>query len=92
MPSYVIVQSLARIGDTVDATLCDLDLAGSPDRGTDVPVRVRRISERTLCVDDEPRRIIWSEGETVSLKFWLMAAKASAIASAARPWRGLRGC
>jgi hypothetical protein len=71
--------------------LCDPSVAGFPDRRTDVPVHVRLVSEQTLCVDGEPRRIVWSEGETVSLKFWLMAANASAIASAARPWRGLRG-
>jgi len=58
MPSYVIVQSLGRIGETVEATLCDLNAAGFPDRQTDVPVRVRLVSEQVLSVDDEPRGII----------------------------------
>jgi len=75
MPSYVIVRS-ARIGETVAATLCDLTVAGSPDRGTDVPVRVRRISEKTLCVDDEPRRIIWGVAENGALTFLVDGGKA----------------
>ena len=57
-----MVRSLGRIGETVEATLCDPGVAGFPDRRTDVPVRVRRTSEQTLCVDGEPRRIIWGEG------------------------------
>ena len=75
MPSYVIMQSAARIGDTVEAILCDLGVAGSPDRGTDVPVRVRRISEKTLCVDDEPRRIIWGVGENGAITFLVDGGK-----------------
>jgi hypothetical protein len=62
MPSYVIMQSAGRIGDTVEAILCDLNAAGFPDRQTDVPVRVRLVSEQVLSVDDEPRGIIWGEG------------------------------
>src|SRR5215472_6861577 len=62
MPSYVITQSSGRIGETIEATLCDPGVTGFPDRRTDVPVRVRRTSEQTLCVDGEPRRIIWGEG------------------------------
>jgi hypothetical protein len=92
MPSYVIMQqSAGRIGDTVEAILCDLNAAGSPDRGTDVPVRVRRISEKTLYVDDEPRGLFGAWGKMVPSPFWLMAAKASAIANGASPWRKLRG-
>ena len=49
---YVIVPS--GIGETA---------GGTPDRRRDVPVRVRLVSERVLCVDDERRAIIWSEGE-----------------------------
>jgi hypothetical protein len=61
MPSYVIVQSgFDRIGETIDATLCDRSVVGFPDRRTDVPVRVRLISEQVLSVDDDPRAIIWS--------------------------------
>jgi hypothetical protein len=64
MPAYVIMQSLGRIGETieVEAILCEPGVAGFPDRRTDVPVRVRRTSEQALCVDGEPRRIIWGEG------------------------------
>jgi hypothetical protein len=76
MPSYVIMQeSAGRIGDTVEAILCDLNAAGSPDRGTDVPVRVRRISEKTLYVDDEPRRIIWGVGENGAVTFLVDGGK-----------------
>jgi hypothetical protein len=53
MPSYVIVQSAGRIGETVEATLCDLGVAGFPDRRTDVPIRVRPVSEQVLSVDDD---------------------------------------
>jgi hypothetical protein len=76
MPSYVIVQSAGRIGETVEAILCDLGVGGSPDRGTDVPVRVRRTSEKTLCVDDEARRIIWSVGENGVVTFLVDGGKA----------------
>ena len=62
MPAYVITPSLGRIGETIDATLCDPSVSGYPDRRTDVPVRVRRVSEQTLLVDGAPRRIIWSMG------------------------------
>jgi hypothetical protein len=62
MPSYVIVQRLGRIGETVEATLCAPGVLGFPDRRTDVPVRVRLVSEQVLSVDDEPRGIIWGEG------------------------------
>jgi len=69
MPAYVIASSLGRIGETVEATLCDLDITGSPDRRSDVPVRVRRTSEKMLCVDGEPRRIISSEGVNGAVTF-----------------------
>jgi hypothetical protein len=63
MPSYVTVQSgFNKIGDTVEATLCDIGVLGFPDRRTNVPVRVRLVSGEVLCVDDELRRIISSEG------------------------------
>ena len=63
MPSFVIAQSgFGRIGETIEATLCDPSVAGFPDRKTDVPIQVRLVSEQTLCVDGEPRQIIWSEG------------------------------
>jgi hypothetical protein len=65
MPSYVIVQSAGRIGETVEATLCDLGVAGFPDRRTDVPIRVRRVSEQVLSVDDDSCAIIWSVESTV---------------------------
>src|SRR5215472_12276777 len=61
MPSYVITQS-GRIGETIDATLCDPSVTGFPDRGTDVPVQARLVSGQVLAIDGEPRRIIWSEG------------------------------
>lgn len=57
MPSYVITtQSLGRVGETIEATMCDLNVTGFPDRGTDVPVRVRLVSEQVLSVDDDPPR------------------------------------
>jgi hypothetical protein len=56
------MQSAGRINETVEAILCDLNAAGFPDRQTDVPVRVRLVSEQVLSVDDEPRGIIWGEG------------------------------
>jgi hypothetical protein len=76
MPSYVIVQSLGRIGETVEAILCDLNAAGFPDRQTDVPVRVRLVSEQVLCVDDEPRRVIWSVGGNGAVTFLVDGGKA----------------
>ena len=62
MPSYIITQSLGRIGETVEveAILCDPGVAGFPDRRTDVPVRAQRLSEQLLSVDGDPRGIIWS--------------------------------
>ena len=76
MPSYVIAQSLARIGETIEATLCDPNsVAGFPDRRTDVPVQVRLVSEQTLCVDGESRRIIWSEGGNGTTTFLVDGSK-----------------
>src|SRR5215469_14791586 len=69
MPALVIVQSLGRIGETIEATLCDPGVTGFPDRRTDVPVRVRLVSEQVLSVDDEPRRIISSEGRNGAVTF-----------------------
>jgi hypothetical protein len=64
MPSYVIVQSgFPKIGETIEATACELNIFGYPDRKTNVPVQVRRVSEQTLCVDGENRRIITCVGE-----------------------------
>ena len=60
MPSYVIMQSLGKIGETIEATLCVPDVTGFPDRRTGVSVQVRLVSEQTVCVDDAPRGIIWS--------------------------------
>jgi hypothetical protein len=51
MPSCVILQSSGRIGEMIDATLCDLNVVtGYPDRGSDVPVKVVAISKRTLMI------------------------------------------
>ena len=70
MPAYVIMpSSLGRIGETIDATLCDPSVSGYPDRRTEVPVRVRLISEQVLSVDDDPRGIIWSEGGSGTTTF-----------------------
>ena len=55
---YVIVPS--GIGETA---------GGTPDRWRDVPVRVRFVSERVLCVDDERRAIIWSVGGSGTTTF-----------------------
>ena len=63
MPSYVITQSSRRIGETIDATLCEPGPLGFPDRKTAVPVRVRRVSEQVLAVDGENRRIISCVGQ-----------------------------
>ena len=75
MPSYVIMQSAGRIGDTVEAILCDPGVAGFPDRRTDVLVRVRRVSEQILSVDDEPRRVIWSQGVNGAVTFLVDGGK-----------------
>jgi hypothetical protein len=53
MPSYVIMHASKRIGETIEATLCDPSITGVPDRRTGVPVRVRLVSEHVLSVDDE---------------------------------------
>src|SRR5262249_60509080 len=63
MPAYVITKSLGRIGETVEATLCDPGALGFPDRKTGVPVQARLVSEQVLCVDGECHRIISSMGE-----------------------------
>jgi len=55
MPAYVITPSLGRIDETIDATLCDPGVSGYPDRRTDVPVRVRLVSEQVLSVERPPR-------------------------------------
>src|SRR5215471_18962395 len=75
MPSYVITQSLGRIGETIEATLCDLNVAGFPDRRTDVPVRAQRPSEQLLSVDGELRRVIWSEGRNGAATFLVDGGK-----------------
>jgi len=55
------LQSSGRIGETIDATLCDPNaITGYPNRTSDTPVRVRlpRSGEQLLYVDDQPRAII----------------------------------
>ena len=61
MPAFVIVQSgFNRTGET-EAILCAPNTAtGVPDHKTDVPVRVRLVSEQVLSVDDDSCAIIWS--------------------------------
>jgi hypothetical protein len=75
MPSYVFVRSLGRIGETIDAMLCDPSVARFPDRRTNVPVRVRLISEQVLSVDDDPPRDHLEHGPTAKTLptyfFWL---------------------
>src|SRR5215831_9347134 len=62
MPSFVIVESAGRTGETT-AVLCDPNaVTGYPDRGTDVPIRLQLISDRMLSVDGEPRQIISAVG------------------------------
>jgi hypothetical protein len=63
MLSYVIVKSSRRIGESIEAMLCELGPLGYPDRKTNVPVQVRRLSEQVLCVDGENHRIISCVGE-----------------------------
>src|SRR5262249_554539 len=76
MPSYVFVQSGSnRIGETIEAMLCDPGVAGFPDRRTDVPVRVRLVSEQVLAVDDELRRVIWREGRNGAITFLVDGGK-----------------
>ena len=75
MPAYVITPSLGRIGEAIDATLCDPGVLGFPDRRTDVPVQVRRTSERMLSIDGEPRRIISSEGRNGTTTFLVDGGK-----------------
>src|SRR5215472_9299966 len=62
MPAFIIAQQLGRTGETVDATLCDPGPAGWPDRRTDVPIKLRRVSERLVYVDGEPRSVVSSVG------------------------------
>jgi len=76
MPAYVITPSLGRIDETIDATLCDPGVSGYPDRRTDVPVRVRLVSEQVLSVDDDLRAIIWSVGENGAVTFLVDGGKA----------------
>lgn len=63
MPSYVIVHSPRRIGETIEATLCEPGPLGYPDHKTNVPVQVRLVSEQILAVDGENRRIISCVGQ-----------------------------
>ena len=50
MPSFVILQSSGRIGEMIDATLCDPNVVtGYPDRRSDLPVKVA-ISQRVLMI------------------------------------------
>jgi hypothetical protein len=69
MPSYVIVQSSKRIGETTEAILCDPGVLGFPDRRTDVPVRIRRVSEQVLSVDGKNRGIISCVGGSGTTTF-----------------------
>jgi hypothetical protein len=71
MPSYVIVQSSKRIGETTEAILCDPGVLGFPDRRTDVPVQARLVSERMLSIDGESRPIIWSMGRNGTTTYLL---------------------
>src|SRR5215831_5033876 len=93
MPAFVIVQRLGKLGDAMDAVICAPGILGFPDRKTDVPVRIRLTSEQTLCVDDEPRRFIWSIGENGVTTF-LVDGSTRGVRNRERtpPWRGLRGC
>ena len=63
MPSYVIMHSPRRIGETVEATLCEPGPLGYPDHKTNVPVQVRLVSEQILAVDGENCRIISCVGQ-----------------------------
>jgi len=45
MPSYIVTQTLGRIGETTDAILSDPGVTGFPDRRTNVPVRIKLVSE-----------------------------------------------
>src|SRR5262245_35007922 len=62
MPSFVIV-SAGRIGEVIDAVICDPHIAtGVPDRTSDTPVRIKIVSEKTLIVDGAPHQIISTVG------------------------------
>ena len=51
MPAFVIVESSGRTGEMINALLCDPNIVtGVPDRGSDVPVKVVAMSERTLMI------------------------------------------
>jgi hypothetical protein len=50
--SYITTQVAGKIGETVNAVLSDND---DPHQQRGVPVRAKLLSERVLCVDDEPR-------------------------------------
>ena len=64
-----VMSSGIRIGETADAVLSDLGVGGTRDRRRDVPVRVRLVSERVLCVDDEPHAIISTVMENDTTRF-----------------------
>jgi hypothetical protein len=64
-----VMSSGIRIGETADAVLSDLDVGGTRDRRRDVQVRVRLVSERVLCVDDEPHAIISTVTENNTTRF-----------------------
>jgi hypothetical protein len=53
--SYISAQQSVEIGKPFEAVLSDND---DPHQQRGVPVRARLVSERVLCVDDEPRAII----------------------------------
>jgi hypothetical protein len=69
MPSFIVAQQLGRTGETVDAILCDPGGAGWPDRRTDTPIKLRRVSERLVYVDGEPRSVISSVGKNGTVTY-----------------------
>jgi hypothetical protein len=58
-----------------DAVLSDLGIGGARDRRRDVPVRVRLVSERVLCVDDDPHAIISTITQNNATRFLVDGGK-----------------
>jgi hypothetical protein len=69
---FVIVNGPTSADKSVEATLCEANLLGQPDRRSRVPVLVRQISERVLLIEpDDPREIVSSVHQNGTTTFAL---------------------
>src|SRR5262249_62357869 len=56
---FIIVNGPTSVNKSVEATLCEANLLGQPDKRSRISVLIRRISEQALLIEpQDPREII----------------------------------